>query len=131
MRSILSLSLIASLVLALAQAPLRHTHVHEPAHTHAAGLPHAHFPEHHHDHDGDHPADHALAEWDHQEMASDVQLLDWLAGDGAKRIKPFLTSPAIIIAPELITQAIVAEPPAPHYHDPPWRLCLHPRAPPA
>jgi len=129
--AILPLSVIASLVLALAQAPFYYTHAHDPAHTHAPGLPHAHFPEHHHDHEGDHPANHDLAELDHQDAAFDVQLLDWLAGDGAKRVKPFLASPAIIVAPQLVTQATVADPPAPHYHDPPWRLSLHPRAPPA
>lgn len=118
--------MVASLVFAFAQSSFQHTHASDPEHEHARGLSHAHWvDDHHDDHHDEGPT---IEESDH---ASDARLLDWLAGDGSSSIKFVPDLPSSIVQPLLVVQVSVLPDFAPRNHDPPWRLCLHPRAPPA
>ena len=116
----LHLGLVASLLLAFVQAPLRHAHTDDPGHAHAKGLSHAHLSDHH----SDAPA------WDADDHDSDVRMLEWLAGDGTSSVKFVPALPQSVAGFSLVQQASLAPEFAPRSHDPPSRLNLHPRAPP-
>lgn len=113
--------LIASLLLAFTQAPFRHTHESAPHDEHAQGLVHAHW-------NGNTPAGPA---WDAPDNDSDARSLDWFAGDGKSPVKIEAVLPESVVLPTPPVQIALAFATNPHNHDPPWRLSLKSRAPPA
>ncbi len=121
MRGILHLGVAASLLLSFTPAPLQHIHQSDPSHRHAKGFVHAHW----NSHSTDRPA------WEVDNHDSDAWMLDWLAGDGSAPVKFAVALPESITQPVLTVQVTRIRELTPHYHDPPWRLDLIPRAPPA
>lgn len=119
----LHLGVVASLVFAFAQSPFQHTHDRDPEHEHARGLSHAHWID-----DHDEPEGPTLDEVDQD---SDARLQDWLAGDGTSLAKFVPDLPVSIVEALQAVQVSVVPEITPQNHDPPWRLCLHPRPPPA
>jgi hypothetical protein len=117
----LHLGVIASLLLAFAQAPFMHVHDRDPAHEHAHGFTHAHWA----GEDADGPA---LKSDDH---ASDARSLSWIGGDGKSPTRFAATPAEAISIPEPIAQPALVTELIPHSHDPPWRFALKSRAPPA
>jgi len=120
---ILHLGVVASLMVAFAQSPFQHTHDSDPDHDHAVGFSHAHWVEDHHEPEGP-----TLDDDDHD---SDARLQDWIGGDGTPFVKFVPDLPVSIVQPLQLVQVSVLPELTPQNHDPPWRLCLHPRAPPA
>jgi hypothetical protein len=120
---IFNLGVVASLVFAFAQSPFHHTHDGDPGHQHARGFSHAHWIHNHHE-----PEGLGLDGVDHD---SDSRLQDWLAGDGSALVKFVPDLPLSVVPPLQVVQESLLPKITPQNHDPPWRLCLHPRAPPA
>lgn len=120
MRGLFHLGVVASLLLSFGQAPFQHSHASDPHHEHARGFTHTHWK--------GHPDGRSLEAGDHD---SDARMINWLAGDGS--------APArfLVVLPESIEQAVVTVQVARiaeltrHNHDPPWRLTLYLRGPPA
>ncbi|MCC7156317.1 MAG: hypothetical protein IT161_17195 [Bryobacterales bacterium] len=120
-RRTVHLGLIASLLVAFAQAPFLHVHASDPHHAHAKGLTHAHWAG---------AASHQPG-FDQDSHAADAKPLDWLAGDGTAPVRFVATLPESVSLPEPRPQrraVLESKPPA---HDTVWRASLHPRAPPA
>jgi hypothetical protein len=120
-RGITPLSIVASLLLSLALAPVRHTHDSDPDHEHAKGFIHAHW--------NGNPANDPA--WDVDNHDSDARMLDWLAGDGSAPAKFVVALPESIAQPVLAVQVTWIPSLTAHNHDPPQRWNLIPRAPPA
>lgn len=121
MRSVLHLGAVTSLLLSFAQAPFRHAHARDPHHEHARGFAHTHWkstiP--------DGPV------WSGDDPDSDARILDWLAGDGRAPAKFLVALPESVADVVLAVRVIRIPELTPRNHDPPWRLSLHPRGPPA
>lgn len=120
-RSITHLGVVVILLLSFAQAPFQHAHASDPSHAHAKGFVHAHWSN----------SSAQSPTWEADDHDSDARAIDWLAGDGSAPVKFVVDLPESITQPVLTIQ--VAHVPAlklPEY-DPPWRLNLNPRAPPA
>lgn len=123
MRRALHLGVVSGLLLAFAQAPFLHVHDRDHGHEHSHGFAHAHshWPLEH----SDNPA---LEAHDHD---SDARFLDWIAGDGTSDTRLAAALPVEIVIPDLIEHRGLAPGFTPRNHDPPWRVSLKARAPPA
>lgn len=120
-RGTFHLGVIACLVLALAQAPFLHFHDSDPGHEHAHGFAHTHWA-------AEHFGGLALFADD---QVGDAQSLTWFPGDGYSSIRLASALPARVALPEpTVVPSSFPELTA-HNHDPPWRLALKSRAPPA
>jgi len=115
------LGVVACLLLSFAQAPFQHTHESDPHHAHAKGFGHAHW---------NSNSAHGPT-WEADNHDSDARMLDWLAGDGSAPVKFVVALPEFITQTVLTVQVTRIPELTPHNHDPPWRLNLNPRAPPA
>lgn len=115
------LGVAASLLLAFAQAPFLHVHDRDPAHEHARGLAHAHWA-------SEKTEGPALQADDH---GGDARSLSWIAGDGKSPLRLVAAAPETVLIPEPVAQPALVTELIPHSHDPPWRLALKSRAPPA
>lgn len=115
------IGVVASLLLALGQAPFRHTHESDPHHGHATGLAHSHLkivvP--------------SGTAWEAPDSDSDARMLDWLAGDGKAPVKLKAELPESVLPPMPVAAFSQTRTASPRSHDPPWQRSLHPRAPPA
>jgi hypothetical protein len=112
--------LIASFLLAFAQAPFSHAHASDPHHKHSEGFAHTHWK----DHSSTGPA------WKAMNPDSDARALNWIAGDGKSPVKFEAVLREPIVLPVVATRVSRITELTPHNHDPPWRTNLNPRAPP-
>jgi hypothetical protein len=115
------LGLVASLLLAFAQAPFLHVHESDPAHGHAHGFTHSHFGS----------ASDGGPELRSGEDLSEARSLSWLAGDGKPPVRLVAAMPELVSIPELVALPGPMVELAPRSHDPPWRAARQSRAPPA
>jgi hypothetical protein len=120
-RGTFHLGVIATLLVAFAQAPFIHVHDHDPAHEHAHGFTHAHWA-------GENADVLALEADDH---SGDARSLSWIAGDGKSPVRLAAALPEAISIREPIAQPALVIDRIHHSHDPPWRSALNSRAPPA
>jgi len=120
MRGVFQLGVVASLLLAFAQAPFNHAHASDPDHEHARGFAHTHWES---NHDG--------SAWESDGHASDARMIDWLAGDGSAPAKFVPELPDSLAEVVLVRQAVQTPDLMPRNHDPPWRSIPHLRGPPA
>jgi len=113
------LGVVASVLLAFTHAPFNHTHESNPHPEHAVGFVHAHW------------RGHAASGPAWEDRDSDARSLDWFAGDGKSPVKLAATLPETFVLPVPAAQPGLIIELTPHNHDPPWRLSLKSRAPPA
>jgi hypothetical protein len=124
LRALAHFGLIASLLVAFAQAPFDHTHDSDPYHEHAEGLIHAHA-----HWEAEAPNGSAVASPDHD---GDVRFKEWFCFEGKTQI-PFVGSLPMAPPAAKLTLAVshsIADF-APRSHDPPFLRILQSRAPPA
>jgi hypothetical protein len=120
-RGFTNLGVVASLLLSFAQAPVQHTHGSDPDHAHAKGFIHAHWT----GNSAKRPV------WDVDNHDSDARMTEWFAGDGSTPAKFVVALSETIVQPILRARVSRIPPLTPHNHDPPRRLKLIPRGPPA
>ena len=121
MRSITHLGVVAILLLSFAQAPFQHAHESDPSHAHAKGFVHGPW--------NNNSAQGSI--WEADDHDSDARALDWLAGDGSAPVKFVADLPEFITQPVLKIQVAHLPDFTLPGRDPPWRLNLNSRAPPA
>jgi hypothetical protein len=119
-RGLIHLGVAAGLLLSFAQAPFQHAHASDPHHEHAQGFTHVHWRA-----NPDGPV------WEDDDHASDARMIDWLAGDGSASAKFVVELPDSLTEVVLVRESFRIPELIPHNHDPPWRLILHLRGPPA
>ncbi len=120
-RRCLHLGVIASLLLAFAQAPIEHVHDGDDHQRENRGPIHAHWDVHHSD----------QSDFEEVDRDSAARLLDWFSGDGAAPVKFVPNLPESVVLPLPVVASTFLLEFTPNNHDPPWRLSLQSRAPPA
>ena len=115
------LTVTASLFLSFEQAPFHHIHKSDLHHEHAHGFAHVHW-----------QADQYNSPVIHEEdLDSDAQMLDWLAGDGTSSTKLVPSLPEAVATPAIVVVADKVAFRETHNHDPPQVARLFLRGPPA
>jgi hypothetical protein len=118
----LHIFMIATTLMAYAQAPFAHVHDTGSDHARAHANDHSHFTLHE---DHDHPV------WEAAEDSDEARWMEWLAGDGTAVDPLWIHLPASPHAHSLEQSAHTIVAPQPCNHDPPQIAQLPSRAPPS